>query len=50
MTHNIPERLHDLEKSIAFRLDRIHEDALRKFRGLTRSVGQRTRQDRKAKK
>ena len=46
----IAARLFNLEAAINARLDRIHDEALAKFRSLARSTGQRTRTDRVAKK
>ena len=39
-------RLHQLRIKLEIALDRIHDEALAKFRALARSVGQRTRVDR----
>lgn len=39
-----------LEAEFNAALDRIHDEALAKFRSLARSTGQRTRTDRVAKK
>ena len=39
-------RLHQLRIKLEIALDRIHDEALAKFRALARSVGQRTRTDR----
>ena len=44
--NDIERRLHQLSIKIEIALDRIHDEALAKFRTLARSVGQRTRTDR----
>lgn len=46
MTAQINAYLYDLEAYINTELDRIHDEALAKFRTLARSTGQRTRVDR----
>jgi len=46
----IAARLFNLEAAINVRLDKIHDEALAKFRTLARPTGQRTRTDRAAKK
>ncbi len=44
--NDIERRLHQLSIKIEIALDRIHDEALAKFRKLARSTGQRTRTDR----
>ena len=44
--NDIERRLRQLSIKIEIALDRIHDEALAKFRALARSVGQRTRIDR----
>jgi len=44
--NDIERKLHQLSIKIEIALDRIHDEALAKFRELARSVGQRTRVDR----
>ena len=46
MTPEIGFRLMALEAEFNAALDAIHDEALRKFRALAKSVGQRTRVDR----
>ncbi len=43
---DIERKLHQLRIKLEIALDRIHDEALAKFRALARSVGQRTRTDR----
>lgn len=43
---DIEHRLWQLRVKIDISLDRIHDEALAKFRSLARSTGQRTRTDR----
>ena len=44
--NDVERRLHQLSIKIEISLDRIHDEALAKFRKLARSTGQRTRTDR----
>ena len=44
--NDIERRLHQLSIKIEIALDRIHDEALAKFRHLAKSTGQRTRVDR----
>ena len=44
--NDIERRLHQLSIKIEISLDRIHDEALAKFRALARPVEQRTRMDR----
>ena len=46
MNNNIERALWRLSGLITYRLDKIHDEALAKFRSLARSTGQKTRTDR----
>jgi hypothetical protein len=47
MNDDINQRLWQLRLDIEGRLDRLHDELLAKLRTMARSVGQRTRTDRK---
>lgn len=46
MTNNTEDRLRKLRLQIEAALDRVHDEAIAKFRTLAKSTGQRTRADR----